>query len=121
MKVCITSTGAELSSSVDPRFGRAANVLLVDIDTNEVRRLEGATGASHGAGVEAAQSVVNAGASALVTGRIGPRAYEVLAAAGIPVYVAPPTTVERALGDLAAGRLEEIDAATAEPHRGMRA
>ena len=121
MKVCITSTGTDMTSPVDLRFGRAANVLLVDTEIEEVRRLEGATGSSHGAGVQAAQSVVGAGASALVTGRIGPRAYDVLAAARIPVYLTPPTTVARAIRDFTEGRLEQVNEATAEPHGGRRA
>jgi len=120
MKVCITSTGTDLASPVDPRFGRAANLLLVDIDSEEVRCLDGATGASHGAGIQAAQSVVGAGASALVTGRIGPKAYDVLAAARIPVYVTPPTTVAQAIRDLSKGRLEQVNDATHEVHGGMR-
>jgi len=120
MKVCITSVSADVASLVDPRFGRAACLLLVDTGTEEVRCIEGATNAFQGAGVQAARSVVEAGASALVTGRIGPKAYDVLAAARIPVYVAPATTVERAIRDLGAGRLEKIDAATAEPRGRMR-
>jgi predicted Fe-Mo cluster-binding NifX family protein len=110
-----------MESPVDPRFGRAANVLLVDSETEEVRRLDGATGSSHGAGVHAAQSVAKTGATAVVTGRIGPRAYDVLAAAGIAVYLTPPTTVARAIRNLTEGRLEQISGATAEPHGGMRA
>jgi predicted Fe-Mo cluster-binding NifX family protein len=121
MRICITSAGSEMASPVDPRFGRAANLLVVDTETEDVRTVEGATGSSHGAGVQAAQSVVGAGASALVTGRIGPRAFDVLAAAEIPVYLTPPTTVAQAIRDLTADRLEQVDRATGKPHGGMQA
>ena len=121
MKVCVTATGNDTASLVDPRFGRAASLLLVDTDTGDVRQLAGATRASHGAGVQAAQTVVRARAGALLTGRIGPRAYEVLSASGVPVYLTPSTTVARAVADFVAGRLEAISGATNEPHAGMRA
>lgn len=120
MKVCVTATGTDKASPVDPRFGRAASLLLVDTETGDVRPLKGATRSSHGAGVQAAQNVVRAGAEALLTGRIGPRAYEVLAAAEIPVYLTASTTVARAIADFIAGGLEKISGATNGPHAGMR-
>jgi predicted Fe-Mo cluster-binding NifX family protein len=121
MKVCVTATGTDPSSPLDPRFGRAANLLLVDTETGDVRQLTGATRSSHGAGVQAAQTVVRAGADVLLTGRIGPRAYDVLAAGEIPIYLASSTTVARAIADFIAGRLEKISGATNAPHAGMRA
>jgi predicted Fe-Mo cluster-binding NifX family protein len=120
MKVCITSVGADVGSLVDPRFGRATCLLLVDTETEEVQRLEGATNSPKGAGVLAAQSVVDSGAAALITGRIGPKAFDVLATARIPVYLTAATTVTRAIGDLTSGLLEQIDAATVTPGRGRR-
>jgi predicted Fe-Mo cluster-binding NifX family protein len=121
MRICITATGIDTASLVDPRFGRAAGMLLIDTETGVVQQLEGATRSSHGAGVQAAQAVVQSGASALLTGRIGPRAYEVLAAAEIPVYLTRSTTVARAIADFVAGRLEKTSGATNESHAGMRA
>ena len=33
MKIAVTSTGTDLESAVDPRFGRAAYILIVDSET----------------------------------------------------------------------------------------
>jgi len=33
MKIAVTSTGTDLDSQVDPRFGRAAYILIIDSDT----------------------------------------------------------------------------------------
>ena len=38
MKIAVTSTGTELDSPVDPRFGRAAFILIVDSDTFWITR-----------------------------------------------------------------------------------
>jgi predicted Fe-Mo cluster-binding NifX family protein len=119
MKVCITAMGADPTSGLDPRFGRAAHLLLIDTESDAVGTLDDATGATHGAGIEAAQAVIRAGAEAVVTGQIGPRAYDVLSAAGIPVYLAHSPTVAEALADLAEGRLETPTTATAPLHGGM--
>ena len=120
MKICITSTGNDMDSPVDPRFGRAAHLLLVDTEKRDVRALAGATGAAHGAGIQAARAVVESGVTVLVTGQIGPNAYDVLDAAGISVYLTPAGTVAGAIQDLDAGRLEKISAPSSRPHSGMR-
>ena len=121
MRVCISSTGSDLTSPLDPRFGRATCLLVVESNTGEVIRLADATGGAHGAGVQAAQRVINSGAAAVVTGQIGPRAFDVLSAAGIAIYLAPGGTVAGAVQDLEAGRLEEITAPSGPAHAGMRA
>ena len=33
MKIAVTSTGTDLDSQVDPRFGRASYILIVDSET----------------------------------------------------------------------------------------
>ena len=88
MKIAVTSTGPELSSTVDPRFGRAAYFLLVDPDTMDHEAVENVQNLSlpQGAGIQAAQSIANLGASALLTGNCGPKAFKVLSAAGVAVF-----------------------------------
>ena len=120
MKICVTGQGAEPDSLVDPRFGRAAALLLVETDTREMSVLDGATGASHGAGVRASQSVISSGAEAVVTGEVGPKALEVLEAAGVNVYRATDMTVAEAVEAFAAGSLAQIVRAGGIPHEGAR-
>jgi predicted Fe-Mo cluster-binding NifX family protein len=56
MKIAVTSTGKNLESPVDPRFGRAAYILIVDADTLEFEVLDNAenVNAFKGAGIQAA-------------------------------------------------------------------
>lgn len=86
-KIAVTSEGPTLQDRVDPRFGRAAGFVVVDLDTREVRYVDnGASQAmAHGAGIQAAEAVAAAGAQIVLTGFVGPKAFAALAAAGIKV------------------------------------
>jgi len=120
MKICVSSTGMELTSPIDPRFGRAAHLVVVDTEARDLTPLNGATGAVHGAGIQAAGAVVESGAKALVTGQIGPNAYDVLEAAGIAVHLTAGGTVAEAIEEFNAGRLEKLSAPNSRRHSGMR-
>ena len=75
-----------------------------------------ALNAAQGAGIQAAQTIVKAGAEALVTGHCGPKAFRVLAAAGIKVYNTDASTISEALTRYRAGQLTEATAANVESH-----
>ena len=40
MKIAITSSGANLKSKVDPRFGRCAYFILIETDNDEFEAIE---------------------------------------------------------------------------------
>ena len=82
MKIAVTSQGKDLNSQVDPRFGRAAYVIIVDSDTNDFKVIDNGenVNAMKGAGIQAASNVVNSGAKVLLTGFCGPNAYKALQA-----------------------------------------
>lgn len=86
-KIAITSEGPNLDDAVDPRFGRAAGFIVVDPQTLEFEYID--NGASQtmaqGAGIQAAENVVRAGANVLLTGYVGPKAFLALEAGKIKV------------------------------------
>ncbi|HFQ81006.1 MAG TPA: dinitrogenase iron-molybdenum cofactor biosynthesis protein [Desulfobacterales bacterium] len=87
MKLCITANGSNLDSSTNTTFGRAPWLLYIDTDSMDLQAMENsAANASQGAGIGAAQLVADNGAAAVLTGRVGPKAEEVLQAAGIKIY-----------------------------------
>jgi predicted Fe-Mo cluster-binding NifX family protein len=87
MKLCITSTGKTLESRIDERFGRAPYFLIVDTETKEFHTVRNtALTAGRGAGVVAAQILSDKGVEALLTGIVGPNAFQALKAARIKVY-----------------------------------
>ncbi len=109
MKVAVSSMDKELEARLDPRFGRACCFLLVDTDTREFYAVpNGGVGAAGGAGIQAAQTVVEEGAEAVITGSVGPNAMDVLKAAGVKIYEGEPYTVKEALERFYKGDLQEV-------------
>ena len=118
MKIAISATGKEMSSNVDPRFGRAKVFMVVDTDTNASTAHDNAQNlnAAQGAGIQAGETVARLGAQAVVTGNVGPKAFRVLKAAGIKVYLAGEGTVSDAVRRFKAGELKETSAANVDGH-----
>jgi predicted Fe-Mo cluster-binding NifX family protein len=118
MKIAITATGKEMSSAVDPRFGRAKFFLVVDTDTNESAAHDNAQNlnAAQGAGIQAAETVARLGAAAVITGNVGPKAFRALQAAGIRIYLSKEGAVADAIRAFQAGELTEVSAANVEGH-----
>ncbi|NVM21564.1 MAG: NifB/NifX family molybdenum-iron cluster-binding protein [Desulfobacterales bacterium] len=87
MKIAVTSKGTNLDSQVDPRFGRAAYILVVDSEDFGFEVLDNKenVNALKGAGIQAACMVSDRGAEVLLTGFCGPNAFKTLKAAKIGV------------------------------------
>ncbi len=118
MKLCITSQGPELSSQVDPRFGRAATFILVDSDTGAFEVIDNKQNlqAAQGAGIQAGQKVAGSGAKAVITGHCGPKAFSTLQAAGIEIFTGAQGTVSEAIEAWKSGKLEKASGADVEGH-----
>jgi predicted Fe-Mo cluster-binding NifX family protein len=116
MKIAITSQGTHLDSQVDPRFGRAAYILIVDTDTLEFEVMDNKenVNAFKGAGIQTASMVNDKGAKVLLTGYCGPKAFQVLNAAKINVADNVEGTVRDAVKTFIEGKLSFADKANAE-------
>jgi len=120
MKIAVSAMGYDLDSPFSPVFGRCPVYVLVDTDTMGFQAVPNqAASAAGGAGIQAAQDVVNRGVKAVVTGNVGPNAYQVLASAGVPVYVFADGTVRQAVEAYRAGQLSPVGAPTGPAHGGM--
>jgi predicted DNA-binding protein (UPF0251 family)/predicted Fe-Mo cluster-binding NifX family protein len=86
-KIAVSAGGPTLDDALDPRFGRAAGFLIVDPQTLEHKYVDnGASQAmSQGAGIQAAEIVARTGAKVVLTGNVGPKAFQALQAAGISI------------------------------------
>jgi predicted Fe-Mo cluster-binding NifX family protein len=119
MKMCISAFSGSLDAEVDSRFGRCAYFVIVDSETMEFNAISNAsTGAAHGAGVQAAQTVANMGVKVVITGNVGPNAFSVLSAAGIEVITGVSGRVREAIDKYKKGQLQGISNPTVGGHFG---
>jgi len=121
MKIGVTSTGEDMYANVDQRFGRCKYFLIVDAESMEFEVLSNENAmASGGAGIQTAQTIANKGAEAVVTGNIGPNAFQTLSAAGIKVFTGASGTIKEAVEKYKKGELNETEAPNVGSHSGMR-
>ena len=118
MKLIITASGEGLESEVDTRFGRAKNFMVIDTETEKWEMIDNNQNlnAAQGAGIQAAQNVVDAGAEVVITGNCGPKAFSVLKTADVDVYVCESGTVKDMLEKFREGKLEKAENANVEGH-----
>lgn len=107
MKICITSEGKTLESKVDSRFGRCQYFIFFDTDSGKFEAQENANAQFQGgAGIQSAQLVSSRGAKAVLTGNVGPNAFETLHKAGIQIYAGVSGTVKEAVEAYKRGKLK---------------
>jgi len=120
MKIAVSSSGRNLDSQVDPRFGRCAYFVIVETDDmsfeafdNENIALDG------GAGIQSAQFVGSKGVRAVITGNCGPNAVQTLSVSRIDVFVGNSGTVREVIEKYTRGDIESSSTANVADHHGM--
>jgi predicted Fe-Mo cluster-binding NifX family protein len=120
MKIVVSSQGENLDAPTSPVFGRCPTYLFVDTERMEFEAVPNpAMSQGGGAGIQAAQFVVNQGASVVLTGNLGPNAFDVLQAAGVSGYLVQEGTVRQAVEAYKAGQLRAMGSANVAAHAGM--
>lgn len=123
MKICVTATAGDLDAQVDPRFGRCPYFVIIDPETMKFEAIPNtATRAMGGAGIQAAQTVAGKGIEVLITGNVGPNAFQALKAAGTKIVTGAFGTVREVIERYKRGELKgETGAPTVRGHfgRGM--
>lgn len=118
MKVAVSSRGKTLDSELDARFGRAACFILVDLNTMSYEAVENTQNlnAVQGAGIQAAKTVADQGAGAVITGNCGPKAFAVLQQAGIPVITGASGLVKDVIEKYKKGEFSPTDGPNVNGH-----
>jgi predicted Fe-Mo cluster-binding NifX family protein len=116
MKVAVTSTGNSLDSEVSSVFGRCPYFIIADMENGEIKGdlpIENpAKNERGGAGIKAAQFIANSEVKALISGAVGPNAFDILKQVGIKVYKLESGSVKDNLKFFSEGKLEEITSST---------
>jgi predicted Fe-Mo cluster-binding NifX family protein len=98
MKLCVTAASNSLDAQLDPRFGRCAYFIMVDLETMQSEAVPNSSqDAASGAGIQAAQLIAAKGAQRVLTGRVGPNAVEALSAARVEITTGASGTVKEAV------------------------
>jgi predicted Fe-Mo cluster-binding NifX family protein len=118
MKIAITAQGPQPDSLVDPRFGRAKHFVLFDTETDELSSIDNQVNlqSAQGAGIQSGRTVVDAGAKAVLTGHVGPKAFATLQAGDVVVYTGIEGTVAEAIEQYKAGLLTPANDANVDGH-----
>ena len=121
MKICITSHGNTLDSQIDPRFGRCSHFIIIDPDTMEFEAIENTNAQSMGgAGIQSGQFISSKGVKVLITGNVGPNAFQTLQASGIEIITGISGLVKDAAIKYKTGDLKPTSNATVDSHHGMK-
>jgi predicted Fe-Mo cluster-binding NifX family protein len=121
MKIVVSSQGDTMDAPASPVFGRCPTYLFVEPETMKFEAVPNpAMNQAGGAGIQAAQFVVNQGADAVLSGNLGPNAYDVLQAAGVPGFLVSDGTVRQAVEAYKAGQLQPMAGPNVGAHAGMR-
>lgn len=118
MRIAVSSTGKELNSDIDPRFGRASYFVIVDPETLEFEIVENKQNLNlpQGAGIQSGETVVSNNVDVLISGNCGPKAFKVLDKAGVTIVTGAKGRVIDAVLQYKNGELKPAVEANVEGH-----
>jgi len=123
MKIAISSTGKNLESEVDERFGRCPYFLIVEIENKNIKNVKvienTAKAQLGGAGITAGEIVANEKVDAVITTNLGPRALSVFEQFGVKIYQGQGK-IKDAVQDFIDGKLEKTTTSTGPQHMGLK-
>lgn len=110
MRIVIPSEGNNLEAATSSVFGRCSTFIFVDPETLDFEALPNpAVGAAGGAGVQAAQTVLQKNVSAVIAPNLGPNAFRVFQAAGVKAYYLQAGSVQENVDAYKAGKLQQVE------------
>ena len=119
MKIAICAQAENTQSTVDSRFGRAAYFAIFDDVTDQWGFVPNSQNlqAAQGAGIQSAQTVIDAEVDVLLASNVGPKAMAALKANGVEVFkLDAEVTLEQALTDYTGEKLIPMQQANVEGH-----
>lgn len=112
MKIAVSATGQNKDDLLDRRFGRCDYFQIFDTKTmqHEIIVNEGVS-AEGGAGIAAASQVTELNVNVVITGDLGPNAFELLEKSQIAAYTCESISVDQAIERFQKNQLSRIDSA----------
>ncbi|MCK9554846.1 NifB/NifX family molybdenum-iron cluster-binding protein [bacterium] len=120
-KICVTSSGSDLDSTVDPRFGRCGYFIIVDTGNLEFEAIQNPNiDSMGGAGIQSGQLIAGTGVKTVITGNVGPNAFQTLQAAGVEIVTGASGTVREAVEKYKKGGFSSTQAPSVKSKFGMK-
>ncbi|MFL0198885.1 NifB/NifX family molybdenum-iron cluster-binding protein [Clostridium sp. WILCCON 0269] len=109
MKIAISAHGAETDSLADVRFGRCKYFQIYNAENEEIKILENKGQFSGGgAGIAAAQQLLDEKVDVVITGSLGPNAFKIINRSGIEAYKCESVTINSVLEKFQKGELDRL-------------
>jgi predicted Fe-Mo cluster-binding NifX family protein len=122
MTICLSSQGNTLDAQIDPRFGRCQYFIIFDTETSAFEAITNPNiDSMGGAGIQSGQLIAGKKVRAVLTGNVGPNAFQTLQAAGIEVVTGISGSVREAIEKFRKGGLAVAQGPSAASHSGMPA
>lgn len=119
MRVAISSKGKNIDDTIDMRFGRCEYFQIHDTKNKQVQIIENkGKSAEGGAGIAAAQQILDEKVDAIITGSLGPNAFLIIKKAGIKAYGGENNSIASVLEKFIDGKLSELTEA-GKSHQGL--
>jgi predicted Fe-Mo cluster-binding NifX family protein len=116
MKIAIPVDEKMMTSTICQSFGRAPYFLVYDTESKESNFVDNSAAVSQGgAGIKAAQSLIDSKVNVLLTPRCGENAAEVLSTASIKIYQTIRFSIMDTIDDFQKDKLHVLD----EIHPGL--
>ena len=120
MKIAVSSSGRDLDSQIDPRFGRCACFVIVETDDMSFEAFDNENIAlGGGAGIQSAQFVASKGVKAVITGNCGPNAVQTLSVSQVEIFVGHSGTVRKVIEKYMKGNIKSTSTPNVTDHYGM--
>ena len=112
MKIAVSSMDKTIDGNVSDVFGRCSYFIIAEIKDQKIEKTEAienkSTDQMSGAGISAAQLLAEKDVNAVVTGNVGPRAFDVLKQFNIEVYTGSGA-IKKVLQEFLNGKLKKIE------------
>ena len=109
MKIAISSAGKTSEDLLDTVFGRCEYFQIHDTESGNIKVIEnkGKT-ASGGAGIVASNQLVDENVDVIITGNLGPNAFEIIEKSEIKAYKCDNIVINSVLLKYSKGELEQL-------------
>lgn len=121
MIICVTSQGNSPDAEIDPRFGRCQYLALGNSKGDDIIFIENPFKDGGGAGIQVGQLMAEKKVNIVVTGNVGPNAFQTLQAGGIKVMSGVSGSVKSAFEKVKQGNIgPESQGPTVDSHFGIK-